>query len=252
MSIAPAPSFLPTGLTASTLTEEIHVWVLPTPEGRDVQADTWLDLLSTDEIARAGQFHFTHHAAAFAANRGRLRILLGHYLEQDAASIRFNYGPQGKPELRGSDIAFNLSHTDGAALVAFTAGRRVGVDIEQRRPMDDLIEVARLNFSPSEIRQIESHRDPVQTHDAFYRCWTRKEAFLKGLGDGLTRPLAAFSVSCGPRHPRLLDCQWDAQAPARWQLFDLPVDLGTYTAALACDDTLLSQNAVKTFNWAQV
>jgi 4'-phosphopantetheinyl transferase len=262
MSIAPALNqFAMSHITGQLLVEPldgIHVWVLPqqnstSPEGAR-RYDAWWNLLSTEELERASRFHFAHHASDFVANRARLRILLGAYLEQSPSELAFTYSEAGKPRLSSGygEIAFNLSHTDGFALVAVTRQGRVGVDIEKMNAANDSLDLARRYFSAHESQELYAYPNPAEQQAAFYRCWTRKEAFLKALGDGLSRPLSAFSVSCGRESAALLACDWEPNAQETWQLFPLEFDTG-YAAALACEgNSLRLPDSPKLFYWSDL
>ena len=242
------------------LDQDIHVWTLPQADTSNpdasTQQDRWWDLLSTEEIERASRFHFAHHAADFVANRARLRVLLGAYIDRDPGALVIRYSETGKPQLSAAygDLSFNLSHTDGLALVAIARHGQLGVDIEKLSPANDSLDLARSYFSARELQDLAAYPDARERQAAFYRCWTRKEAFLKALGDGLSRPLSAFTVSADPDRAALLACDWDPEGPARWQLFSIQVDSAfdlTYTAALAYEGTPLRlQQPVKLFPWS--
>ena len=262
MSIAPVLNqFAMSPATGQLLLEPlvgIHVWMLPQHDATSGegarQYDAWWELLSTEELERASRFHFAHHAADFVANRARLRILLGQYLEIMPRDLTFTYSHTGKPELLSAcgEIAFNLSHTDGLALVAMTRNGRLGVDIEKMNAANDSLDLARSYFSAHELQELYAYPNPAEQQAAFYRCWTRKEAFLKALGDGLSRPLSAFSVSCGRESAELLACNWEPNAPAAWHLFPLEFDAG-YVAALACEgDPLRLPDSPKIFQWSHL
>ena len=239
MLIAPAPE-LPTLFCPRTevLGEDIHVWMLP---GHDAassstkQEDAYWALLSKDELERARRFHFAHHANDFVANRARLRILLGSYLQRHPEELVFTYTEQGKPELssESGQLSFNLSHTDGMALLAVSKHGRIGVDIEKMSSQSDCLELARSYFSKAELDAL-SALDSREQQAAFYRCWTRKEAFLKALGEGLSRPLSEFTVSIAQHSADLLECGWDEGSPHSWRIFPLEVPPG-YAASLACE-----------------
>ncbi len=164
-----------------------------------------------------------HLRTSFTLARGALRLLLARAAGEPAAALRFTYGEKGKPSLAAAGrIRFNLSHSGGLALVAITLDCELGVDIEKIRPMPDLQDVARRFFS---IREA-----------AFFRCWTRKEAYIKTIGDGLSAPLDGFAVSLRPDEPaRLIHLNGDAAAARAWSLHDLEIDPG-YAAALAYRD----------------
>jgi 4'-phosphopantetheinyl transferase len=178
--------------------------------------------LSPDEKARAGRFVFARHQRRFAAGRGALRAILGGYLDRAPARLRFEYGPHGKPSLAApeaeSGLRFNLSHSQGLALVAVTRFRELGVDVEEVRPLVDAQPIAARCFSAEENRVFLG----VPAADrlaVFFNCWTRKEAYLKALGDGLARPLDTFDVTLRAGEPaRLVRVRGDEEEAARWSL----------------------------------
>lgn len=195
--------------------------------------------LSADESERAARFHFDRDRDRFTAARALLRAVLARYLRAEPASLRFAYGPRGKPSLAADasdDIAaaprFNLAHSHELALLAVARGREVGVDLEHVRADFATAEVAERFFSAREaaaLRALPAGRPRVE---AFYRCWTRKEAFIKATGEGLAFPLSAFTVSLAPEEPAaLLDCDTDAQATQRWTLVNLEPGAGYLAAA---------------------
>jgi 4'-phosphopantetheinyl transferase len=216
---------------------EIHIWraslELPAPDLQHLR-----DTLTPDEISRAGRFHFRRDHDHFIAGRGSLRAILSRYLAVGPAEIRFGYGPYGKPELVGAicqqPFLFNLSHSHDLALFAIAAGRRVGVDVEYARSDVEFAAVAERFFSPAEQTVIRALTGRQQ-QAAFYNCWTRKEAFLKARGDGITYPLDQFDVSLAPGEPAaLLRTHADPQEAARWSLQALAPGSG-YVAAVAAE-----------------
>lgn len=196
---------------------EIHVWSIrldPPPErvealGRSLSADEW---------ERANRFRFDRHRRQYVVGRGALRALLAAYINGRPESIRFRYGPRGKPFLQDgpADFQFNLSNSDEMALVGFVRGPEIGVDIEYRKPMPDCEEIAERFFSESE--RVVLRRTPFpQKEEAFFNCWTRKEAYLKAVGEGLAVPLDSFDVTLAPGEPaRMLTLNGDAAAAGRW------------------------------------
>jgi 4'-phosphopantetheinyl transferase len=194
-------------------------------------------LLSADERARADRFRFDIDRRRFTVARGILRVVLGRTLERPPEEIEFSYGNRGKPALRrpaDSVLEFNLSHSHGLALVVTSWGRAVGIDVEFERPELDFRGIAGRFFTPQEFAQIEAQPDAAQ-RSAFFRGWTRKEAFLKARGDGLWLGLDQFEVSIDPEVPaRLVRTAWDPDEARRWTLHDLEVPHG-FAATLAVD-----------------
>jgi 4'-phosphopantetheinyl transferase len=220
-------------VSIESLTSELHVWTLPIVEDPAALL-SYSAVLAPDERERAKRFHFVEHQAAFIANRGRLRILLAWYLCSPPAELVFSYGTQGKPSIVSrisNGLEFNLSHTDGMAIVAVCRNRKVGIDIEKLRPFSDALEIARQQFAKAEYEDLSAVSNEERLH-AFYRCWTAKEAFLKGLGDGLERPLDSFQIS-SPVSPLRLDaCEWDHNLCRLWQFRSLAIG-NEYLSTLA-------------------
>ena len=218
---------------------EIHLWTIPL-EPPPERVAALRRLLTADETARADRFHFDHHRRRFTVGRGALRELLAAYLDAAPDDLHFVYGEKGKPFLdgpaaAGDDLRFNLSNSHELALVAVGVGRELGVDVEHLRPMPDGEQIAERFFSRTE--RLELAGLPASRRDeGFFNCWTRKEAYLKAMGDGLTVALDRFDVTLAPSQPpRLLALDGSAQAAARWSLLDLHPAPG-YVGALAIPD----------------
>jgi len=164
-------------------------------------AEEALALLADDERDRAARYSLERERRRFVVARATLRRLLGERLGVSPRSIALTQGAHGKPALAApfsaSGLRFNVSHSDGLAAYAFSPRGEVGVDIEAVRAMPDADPIARRFFSERECRDYFSLA-PAERCRAFFRCWTRKEAFIKALGDGLSHPLAAFDVSLAP------------------------------------------------------
>jgi 4'-phosphopantetheinyl transferase len=213
---------------------EVHVWrvsLVQPPEAIAALADT----LSPDERERAARFHFERDRAAFTVARGALRALLGRYLARLPGDLGFGYHARGKPYLAapaGDRLRFNLSHSGGLALIALTQGREVGVDIEHKRALQDLTSLARISFAPGEYATL-CGLAPRDQPDAFFACWSRKEAFIKATGEGVSQ-LADFDVTLRPGEPARLLRIDGAFARRRWSLHELPVSPG-YAAALVVE-----------------
>jgi 4'-phosphopantetheinyl transferase len=163
------------------------------------QSSLW-KLLSDEERARASRFRFPEHRNHFIACRGILREILGPRLGIAPARVNFSCNPYGKPALPDSDLCFNLSHSHEHALYAVARGREVGIDIERVDPRFARDQIPERFFSPSEVCQLRSLPADQQT-EAFFRCWTRKEAYIKARGIGLGLALDGFDVSLVPDAP---------------------------------------------------
>jgi 4'-phosphopantetheinyl transferase len=216
-------------------THEVHAW-RASIAGSAAATEGARRLLSADEQARADRFHQDADRSRYVMARAHLRDLLGEYLGEDPARIRLNYDPYGKPSLAhpAASLQFNVSHSDAIALYAFATCRRVGIDVERIRPEAARDGIAEAFFAPTERAQLRALAPTLQVR-AFFECWTRKEAFLKALGRGLSLPLSAFTVSVGPDSPAsLLHVAWDPAEASRWSISDL--DAGpVFAAAVAVE-----------------
>jgi len=192
----------------------------------------YVEALSDTEFARAGRFLQERDRLRFLVGRGRLREVLARYLGLPAKRLVFTYNAFGKPRLAGAKppLHFNLSHSGGMAVLAVSDRYQVGVDIEQALPLKE--DVAQHFFSPAE-QQALGTLPPSDYLEAFYRCWTRKEAFVKAHGAGLSLPLDAFDVSIDDAsEPKLLRLEGDPRAPLRWRLAEIAMPYG-YIGAVA-------------------
>lgn len=229
-----APPFVPAWPVRHTvppLAEAVHVWCVrlsrPSAEVKALAA-----LLAADEAARAQKFRFARDREHYIVARGVLRTLIGRYERMAPAAVSFQYGGQGKPAVTG-DLCFNLSHAAGMALIAFARGREIGVDVEPVRRLPDADRVARRFFSAAEY-ETWTAVPWVQQPAAFFNCWTRKEAFIKAIGEGLSCPLASFGVSLRSDEPaRLLHIRGSEAEAARWRLHTLAPAPGYVGAVIA-------------------
>lgn len=160
-------------------------------------ADAWR-VLSDDERSHAERFRFARDRDRFTVCRAHLRRILGNYLNQPPEKIRFELGPHGKPRLsaapRASRICFNVTHSRDDALIAVANGREVGIDLEHLRDDLDPLKLASRFLTPGENEFIARH-SPEERIAAFLTCWTRKEAWMKAVGVGLTKSLSHFDVT---------------------------------------------------------
>lgn len=166
----------------------------------DVEAGPLAALLSADESQRAARFCFERDRRRYTVARARLRQLLARRLDAAPEALQFAYDSKGKPRLGtryARDLRFNVSHCGELAAYAFTEGREVGVDVEEVRVLPDADEVAMRVFSQRE-RAAYLRLPARERPRGFFSCWTRKEAFIKAIGDGLSHPLQALDVSLPP------------------------------------------------------
>jgi len=228
----------------------VQVWQLRLDEVGTYEA-VLMPLLTAEECQRAWRFHFARDRQTFVGTRAVLRILLGAYLGQDPAKIQFHYGAWGKPILVPEEnvkgVEFNVSHSHGLALLAFHREQAVGVDVEMIRADLDLEEMAVRFFSTREVTRLRML--PVEERTAaFFRCWTRKEAFLKACGTGLALSLSRFSVSLEVDRAELLEAVDRPEEVARWKLVPLSVG-GEYAAALAVAAETVPQVVMQSWEW---
>lgn len=211
----------------------IHVWQLPLTIS-NIPLTEYASLLSEDEKSRAARFHFEKDARRFTVTRAAVRSILGGYTGSRGHELGFDYSHYGKPRLLNAptDIRFSISHSGDLAMLAVALAQDVGVDLEVIRANVEIDTLAERYFSEREratLRQLSN----AQRVQAFFRCWTCKEAFLKGQGFGLSRSLESFDVEVNPVCPaRLLATRPDAEEATRWSLHDLPVQKD-YAAAVA-------------------
>lgn len=216
---------------------EVHIWraFLDLPPHR---VDKLARTLSPDEIRRAEHLFFAVDRLRFTVARGVLRAILGSYLDTPASDITFCYGPHGKPalppEFDEGRLHFNVAHSFGLALYAVARDREVGVDVEWMRPHLANTGVAERFFAPAEVETLEALPEDGRG-EAFYRCWTRKEAYIKARGEGLSLPLDQFDVSLAvDERPVRLRTHQDPFEAERWRLWALQPAQG-YAAAVAVE-----------------
>ena len=202
----------------------VQVWCASL-EQDEASVAAFFHTLSADEKARAQRFYFARDQRHFVVGRGVLRDILSRYLDMQPQELLFSYGPKDKPGLapalversaKALALRFNLSHSGGLALYAFTYGREVGIDIERLRPLEDAERIARRFFSAAEV-QVFCALPARLRLEGFFNCWCRKEAYIKATGDGLSMPLDRFTVSLIPGEPaRFLQVEDDPAEAARW------------------------------------
>jgi 4'-phosphopantetheinyl transferase len=192
------------------------------------------DLLSLDEQERASRFHFDEHRNRFIVGRALLRMILGTCIGAEPASLEFEYGPQGKPSLAGEErVSFNYSGSNDSAMYAVGVGSDLGVDLEHIRPLDDMTQIAERFFSAAEHRELLALPE-CDRAKAFFDCWTRKEAFVKAVGEGLSHPLDRFQVTLRPgQAAEFVSIDGQAGNETEWALHDVAPPSGDYAAALA-------------------
>ena len=215
----------------------VDVWLAST-DLPDTRVQAYARFLSEAELARARKFRSKTGYREYVVTRGLLRQVLSRVAGPGLAGTDFLYGRHGKPgpgaRVAGETVAFNVSHSHGLALVALTLGGRLGVDLEKIRPARNWRELARRYFSEAENQALDG-RPEEDGREAFFACWTRKEAFVKALGVGVSYGLKEFDVSVGAEEEHvLLALRSRDEDAADWLIKNLPVPAG-YLAALAVD-----------------
>ncbi|HEX8458500.1 MAG TPA: 4'-phosphopantetheinyl transferase superfamily protein [Pyrinomonadaceae bacterium] len=217
---------------------EVHLWRAALTPDAPATLERFHATLAPDEKATAARYRFRRHRDHYVAARGILRQLLARYLSAPPESLRFTYSAYGKPALDPSahgaqpSLRFNLSHSHELALYAFARGRDLGIDLEHVRADLAGAEIAARFFSAREVSALRALSTEEMRVRAFFNCWTRKEAYIKARGEGLSHPLDAFDVSLAPGDPAvLLGTRGDPSELTRWTLHAL--DAGAdYAAAL--------------------
>ena len=208
-------TFAPTNLSALQLgSGEVHVWAVPL----NGDAGKFEEVLSPAEQDRVRRFRFADHQRRFQICHGALRHILGAYTGAEARGLEFRHGPRGKPYLEGDGPAFNLSHSGKLALIG-VAHTELGVDVEKVRRLESLSQIAQRHFADAEYSALSALADE-ERELAFYRCWTRKEAYIKALGEGLSMSLDSFEVSV-EAEPKFLVCHDGREDPAAWSMLDV-------------------------------
>jgi 4'-phosphopantetheinyl transferase len=213
--IAPSPE--PRAAIGAT---ELHVW-RASLERAPAEVARLRRLLGADERGRADRFRFDRDRSRYTVGRGILRILLGRYLGLPAQRVAFRYGRFGKPVLADHPLWFNVSHSGPVALFAFTPLGEVGIDVELDAADFSREPIAERFFSPAEVSALRALAPRLQPL-AFLTCWTRKEAFIKARGDGLSLALDSFDVNLEPGSAAaVLRTAWSDDEPGQWSLHDL-------------------------------
>jgi 4'-phosphopantetheinyl transferase len=209
-----------------------------------------LSILADEEIKRANHIHLDMERKRFITRRILFRVILSRYLAVEPGKLEFDYNPYGKPSLKqpaGSSICFNTAHSEQFALFTFCLGNQLGVDIERIRLDIDYENIAGQYFTPGERSAIMA-RPGDDRSELFYTFWTRKEAYIKGRGMGLSIPLDGFDVS-QTNHGVFYPVEYvdDKQKKSEWILLDLPSTRG-FAGALAVEH---GNQVITTWEWTE-
>lgn len=197
---------------------EVHLWHCRF-DANKAYIEDFKRMLSDDEVEKASRFKFDIHREQSIISRGLLRTLLGRYLQISPNNLRFGYTEFDRPFLKEkTSLEFNVSHSGNRLVIGFVQNVEIGVDIEKLKSDFDVMAIAQSFFSLDEIETLNDLPDENKV-DAFYRCWTRKESFIKAKGSGLSFPLTSFSVSLNTDTAKLLRTDWDTREKEEWQIF---------------------------------
>jgi len=228
--------------------KEVHVWRADLNINQQVLKKLQ-ENLGKDERERADRFHFVEDKNHFIAARGLLRLIVGIYLETDPRWLVFHYNKHGKPRIAADSSSesmnFNLSHSHGFALYAFTKKHDIGIDIEQIRSNIEFEKIAKRFFSKNEFETLISLPLEIRIK-GFFNCWTRKEAYIKAIGEGLSIPLNQFDVTLLPGETaKILQIWGNPDEAAHWSLYEISPTPG-YVGALAVKG---HNFGIKYLNW---
>ena len=223
----------------------IHLWAVVLEEFVD-EVSKFRDLLSPVEQTAAQKFRFDKDRNRYVIRHGILRLIMSRYLDHPPSEIEFQLGAYGKPELRGNGacipLFFNTSHSADIAVYAITSACPIGVDVESTREIPEIEGIAHRFFLPGEARTLMDL--PADSRvQAFYACWTRKEALLKATGKGIAEDLAKVEVTLAPEdEPRVVSVSGDPGAHEQWRLQPFSPALG-YVGCLAYRNSVLALNS---------
>lgn len=228
--------------------DEVHIWRIDLVNHEET-IQRCRSVLSSDEVERADHFYFERDRRRFTVARAATREILSRYTGVAPMRVSFSPGPKGRPELSGglekSGIRFNLSHSSELAILAVTHGLAVGVDIEWINADFATDDIAERFFSATEVQTLRSIPSS-QRAEAFFSCWTRKEAYIKALGEGFSVPLDSFAVAFAPGvAAALLEVKVDPEDPGRWTMYDIEVS-EDYKAALVVQG---KEHQLKQMEW---
>ena len=218
------------------LENDVHVWRVRLDEAPS-RVRRFIKILSAGEREKAGRFRFERHHRRYIVSHAMLRIILGRfYLNIDPRKLEFGHGDHGKPHVANHiperKLYFNMATSHELALYGLTRDHEIGIDVEFQRELRDAEEIAAHYFASGEIAALRSLPGDTKP-EGFYNCWTRKEAFIKAVGKGLSFPLDQFEVSLSPgESPRIISIKGDVAQAKHWTLESLDPGQG-YIAALA-------------------
>lgn len=224
--------------------KEAHVWLVNIDQQTHKINNYWR-VLNSEEQQKANLFKFEKDRSCYIIARAVLRILLGNYLAKPPESIVFKTIKNGKPFVYNSkDVQFNISHSKNCILLGFVKKHQIGIDVEYTKRPIEVELIAKSFFAEEEVNNLLA-LDKCYQNEAFYNCWTRKEAFIKALGDGLAFPLNEFVVSLDcEKTAILLNTKWNEKEKENWTLEAIQVQKN-YTAAMAIKGKIVAIECYK-------
>lgn len=222
---------------------EIHVWYAQLPMDSFQQSPS---ILSLEECARAARFKVERSRDEFLLARVVLRTLAGAYLGIRPQEVKLDQEANAKPCLDSSHascLRFNLSHSEGLTVAAFCRDARIGIDVEKVRHNFAIEDIWERFFSVAERKALRAVPSSEQ-YEAFFRCWTRKEAYIKARGEGLSHPLHQFDVSIDAKNASLLATRPEPEEADRWSIYSVPMPEG-YIAAVAIERPAATANVAR-------
>jgi len=208
---------------------EVHIWRVKTNQSNTRALEP---CLSEAERAHSRRFRFLEDRHEFIVARGFRRYLLSRYLRLPPSVLQFHHGPYGKPELahelNKGRITFNISHSCGVILAAISVDREVGIDIEFLDSRVEFREFASLVFSSAEITRLSQLRMDEQQR-SYFQHWTRKEAFVKASGEGISDRIRLLDIV--PSDGSLVPVMSGISAAGHWTIKDLDVG-GPFAASV--------------------
>ncbi len=218
------------GLSSFDLNDDVHVWKFES--SKTSTAIDFFSILSNEEKDRALKFHFEKDRISYLTAHYNLRRLISNYLKIDPQDVNFVTNKYGKPFIDGiNKLQFNISHSGNIVLIAFHKSKPVGVDVEMHRDDIKYAEIAERFFSKNEVQALKTALQSNQK-ELFFRVWSRKEAYIKGIGKGLSIPLGSFDVSL-TKEAKILKAETKASDKNQWNIKSLNPKKG-YSAAVTC------------------
>ncbi len=216
---------------AYILGKNVHIWLIKYDQSNHLLSAA-KHILSDEEKRRADRFHFDIDHKRFSMTRTLLKIILGNCLSKPSQDIQFIFNKHGKPMLAdsGNEIHFNVSHSGNLGMIAISNISKIGIDVEQFRNEMITENIAKRFFSKLEVEEFLKLAEDEKLQ-GFFNCWTRKEAFIKAVGLGLSLPLNAFDVTLKPNEPaRLVAVRYKNEIATNWTLTDIKLKNGYASA----------------------